>query len=323
MGGRRQGSVSLSAPERREAAKGPATMRGWTGAERDRFALGLMLYGEDIAPSGTRCCRAVHGAADRVLLPAARPPAHRRRCKFSSGRPRPSPPPPPPPPPPPRPRPRVLRVRRAVAAPACAAPPRPAARTRSAGAAAAHRRPTASRGAHGCAPPSGSAPCARRLRAAHEAALSAPHAACLACGGVRPLPLRRQPVAPLAPHARLPRALRRARRAARARPDRRRRRPARLPVVQQPRRPPLLGPGCPHGLLPLPRALPRPRVGRCPRQRRGPSFLRSARPGLGPAERWSRGAWSPCRSRDPSAVSPASEWRAKRNHLIYFDHQQL
>jgi len=46
--GRQRSAVSLSAAERREAGRGAACLRGWSGTERDLFALGIRLYGKDM-----------------------------------------------------------------------------------------------------------------------------------------------------------------------------------------------------------------------------------------------------------------------------------
>ena len=46
--GRQRSAISLSAAERREAGQGAACLRGWSGTERDLFALGVRLYGKDM-----------------------------------------------------------------------------------------------------------------------------------------------------------------------------------------------------------------------------------------------------------------------------------
>ena len=183
--GRQRSNISLNAAERREAGQGAACLRGWSGAERDLFALGIGLYGKDM--------RAIR----HTLLPARSlpelvafyylqpsPSAERGDAAGAVGAPAAAP------------------VDRA-GAPACCECTEPMAEpgwrcTSSAGCVHA----TCSR-CREAAIPSGSlvgdarahghfwlcAPCSGRLRAAHRALLGLAHAACVSCGSIKPAPL--------------------------------------------------------------------------------------------------------------------------------------
>jgi len=178
--GRQRSNISLSAAERREAGQGAACLRGWSGAERDLFALGIGLYGKDMRAIRHTLLPA-RSLAELVAFYYLQPSVERSDAVGAVGAP-------------------TAAPADCAGSPACCECAEPMAEpgwrcTSSVGC----PHSTCSR-CRDAAIPSGSlegdvrahshfwvcAPCSGQLRAAHRALLALAHAACVSCGSIKP-----------------------------------------------------------------------------------------------------------------------------------------